>query len=278
MTPMTDAVQTRYARIPKLGFGTWQLTGDDCVEGVRDALELGYRHIDTAAAYENEELVGRGIEASGVDRRDLFLVTKIWHTELGKGEALDAIRESMRKLDTDYLDLVHVHWPSSEGVPLSETMKALVQAQKNGWVHHLGVCNFTPSMLREAAELAPISTIQVEHHPFLAQDELRAVCREHDIALTAYSPLARGRVNSDPVITEIAAAHDATPAQVTLAWLLAKDLTVAIPKAASADHRRENLAAVDLELTDEERARIDDLASGERIIDPDFAPEWEHAA
>jgi 2,5-diketo-D-gluconate reductase B len=273
-----DEVIVTNGRMPRLGFGTWQLTGADCVEGVKHALELGYRHIDTAAVYNNEEAVGRGIREAGVDRESIFLVTKLWHTDLRPGAVHTAVRDSLRRLETDHVDLMHIHWPSTDGVPLADTLGALDEAREQGLVRHVGVCNFTPTQVKQAAALTELLTVQVEYHPFLSQDDLLHLCRRHGLALTAYSPLARGRVLDHPVLQDIAREHDATPAQVALAWLLGKDSVSVIPKAASAEHRATNLAASGMVLDPDSIRRIEALADGGRIVDPSFAPAWEHPA
>jgi 2,5-diketo-D-gluconate reductase B len=261
-------------RVPKLGFGTWQLSGRECLESVADALELGYRHLDTAQMYDNEEEVGRAIEDSGVSRDEIFLTTKVWWDNLSRDECLSSTRRSLERLRTDHVDLLLIHWPNPE-VPLDEPLSAMEQLQEEGRTRHLGVSNFTPSLLVRAAEKAPIRCIQVEYHPFLGQEALLEEARERDMMLTAYSPLARGEVTDDPVLQEIAKAKDRTPAQVALRWLIQQERVAAIPKAADAEHRRANLEVMDFTLSTEEMRRIDGLERGQRLIDPDFAPEWE---
>jgi len=260
--------------LPDLGLGTWQLTGDACVEGVRHALELGYDHVDTADIYGNHQAVAQGLRASSRPRDSYVLATKLWHTDLAPADVTAAVARFLRELDVDYLDLVYIHWPSTTGVPLADTLGALDQARELGHIRHVGVSNFPPAMLDQAVSHTTIDAIQVEHHPFLGQDALLDRCDAHGIALVAYSPLARGQVHDHPVLREIANAHDATPEQVTLAWLVRRAHRVAIPKAASAEHRQDNLAAARLELTGQEITRIDDLAEGRRLVSPSFAPDW----
>ena len=261
-------------KVPALGLGTWQLTGDECVEAVRDALELGYRHIDTAEAYENEEEVGRGIREAGVDRDEIFLVSKVWFDHLDRGSLLRAAESSLRKLGTDYLDLLLIHWPNPE-ISLVEPLGAMVELKGKGTIRHIGVSNFTPSLVEQASEVTPIFCNQVECHPYLPQDELRRQAIEAGYMLAAYCPLARGEVMDDEVLNEIGGRHDKTPAQVTLRWHVQREPVAAIPKAASAKHRRANLDIFDFELSDEEMERIGSLSKRERIIDPSFAPAWE---
>ena len=206
--------------IPKLGLGTWQLGGRACERAVADALELGYRHIDTARMYGNEVEVGRAIAAAGVDRDEVFVTTKLLpsaHTAGGVRRQLDG---SLTDLRLDHVDLLLIHWPSTDGTPLAETLGAMCELREQGATRHIGVSNFPRAMALEARELAPIVCDQVEYHPYLGQPELLALARERDLMLTAYSPLAQGEVLRDPVIRDIAEAHGRSPAQVVLRWLL----------------------------------------------------------
>jgi len=260
-------------RVPKLGFGTWQLTGAACVDAVRDALELGYRHIDTAQMYENEEQVGRGIAASGVDRDEIFLTTKVWWENLEHDRFISSTEASLSRLGTEFVNLLLIHWPNQE-LPVAEPLDAMQQLQRDGKVRHLGVSNFTPELLSAAADLAPVVCNQVEYHPFLGQEQVLAAVRERHMMLTAYSPLAQGEVNEDPVLADIASVHGRTAAQVALRWLIQQDRVAAIPKAASADHRRSNLDIFDFSLDEDEMRRVSSLDRGRRFVDPDFAPTW----
>jgi len=260
--------------VPSLGFGTFQLSGDECENGVEHALAAGYRHVDTARAYDNEEYVGAGMERSGVDRAEIFLTTKLDSASLSRDRVEPALGDSLDKLRTDYVDLLLIHWPSRD-TPTAETLAAMREVQEEGRVRHIGVSNFPPSQLLAAIEEATIFCNQVEHHPFLGQQRLRELAVEHDLLLTAYSPLAQGDVMSDSTLDEIAEAHDATAAQVTLSWLIEQDHVCAIPKATSAERIDSNLAALELDLSDEELRRIDGLERGERLIAPSFAPDWE---
>lgn len=260
--------------IPPLGLGTWQVTGRDCVEAVRDALALGYRHVDTARAYENEAEVAEGIARSGVPRDEIWLTTKLWHDGLRRDEVRRQAEGSLRALRTDHVDLLLIHWPN-DGVPLAETLGAMAELRDEGKACHIGVSNFTSALVREAAGIERIAVNQVEYHPHLSQEPVLAACREHGVTLTAYSPFAHGRELKDPVLREIAAEHGATPAQVALRWLLDQPGVVAVPKAASHENRTANLGALDLRLTPEDTARIDALPKGRRVIDPPFAPEWD---
>ena len=261
--------------VPALGFGTWQLRGDDARRGVEHALALGYRHVDTAQVYKNEAEVGAGLAASGVPRADVFVTTKVWRSNLAPDAVGPSVDESLAKLGTDYVDLLLVHWPVDD-VPLAETLGALGRVRAAGKTRLVGVSNFPAGMLRRALEIDPdLATDQVEYHPLLDQDRLLDVVRQRAMVLTAYSPLAQGEVLENETAREIAEAHGVGPAAVALAWLLGQDRVVAIPKASSDAHREANLAAADLALTDEERARLDALPKDRRLVDPDFAPDWD---
>ncbi len=261
--------------LPLLGLGVWQVRpGGEAESAVRWALELGYRHIDTAQAYENEDRAGAAMERSGVERESVFLTTKLAAASLRRDRVGPATDDSLRRLRTDYVDLLLIHWPNSE-VPMAETLAAMEELEEAGKVRHVGVSNFPRSLLEEAMRAANIFCDQVEYHPFLGQRKLRALASEHDLLLTAYSPLAQGKVAGDATLVEIAEAHGATAAQVALRWLIEQDKVAAIPKATSAERIEENLGALEVELSEEELRRIDGLERGERLIDPDFAPDWE---
>ncbi|MDQ3850758.1 MAG: aldo/keto reductase [Actinomycetota bacterium] len=260
--------------VPKLGLGTWLITGRACVDAVRDALELGYRHIDTARAYGNEAQVGRGLAKAPVPREDVFLTTKLWYTDLRARQVRAQVEGSLRALDTDYVDLLLIHWPNAD-VPLAETLGAMVELREGGRVRHLGVSNFPARVVREALEHAPILTDQVEYHPYLGQPALLALARERDLMLTAYSPLAHGRLLDEPVLREIGAAHGKTAGQVALRWLLDQPQVAAVPKASSHANRAANLDVFDFALDDAERGAIAALERGLRTADPAWAPDWD---
>ena len=260
--------------IPKLGFGTWQLEEAQCVRAVRDALELGYDHIDTARAYGNEAQVGQGLHDSGRNRDEIFLTTKLWYSELSAIGVHDQLEQSLRDLRTEYVDLLLIHWPNPR-IELGETLGAMREAQEAGRVRHLGVSNFPSALLREALRHAPLLCDQVEYHPFLGQPQVLEVAREHDLALAAYSPLAHGAVPRDPVLSEIGDAHGKSAAQVALRWLLDQPRVAAIPKASSRERIAANIDVFDFELSDEERGRIAALERGYRTASPSWAPDWD---
>ena len=246
-------------RVPALGFGTWELTGRTCREAVADALAIGYRHIDTAQGYDNEEEVGRAIAESDVDRTGIFVTTKIAPHNLDFQRVLRSTEESLRRLRTDYIDLLLIHWPNPE-VPLEESLGAMMRLKDEGRIRHIGVSNFSIGLLTEALRLAPVVCNQVKYHPLLDQGEMLEFVRHHGLMLTAYSPLGRGHVRSEPVLQEIGRRHDREPAQVALRWLMQQERVAAIPKAADPDHRRSNLRIFDFELSPEEMERIASLS------------------
>ena len=254
-----DHIDVQDASVPALGLGTWQLTGPTCRETVRTALEMGYRHVDTAQAYGNERQVGLGIDAADVDREDVFLVTKLDGSNRDARSVRQSARESCNRLGTDYLDCLLIHWPNTPWMAsLEETLGAMNDLVDDGVADHIGVSNFGRSLLDEARELSdvPILTDQVQYQPYWDQRELLDYCRIHDVLLTAYSPLARGGVLEDPALVRIGNRYDKSPAQVALRWLVQEEGVAAIPKATSREHLEANLALFDFELTDDEMTLI----------------------
>jgi 2,5-diketo-D-gluconate reductase B len=242
-------------KVPSLGLGTWRLSGKECIRTVERALAVGYRHIDTAQIYANEDEVGRAIRNSGVGREGVFLVTKVWTSSFSYDDVIRSTRESLKKLQTEYVDLLLMHWPNPS-VSLAETLGAMRELQEKVSVKHVGVSNFPPSMVEEATEHATIFCNQVEYHPYTAQDEVLEQAKKMDYLLTAYSPVAKGRASKDATLKEIGEAHGKTPAQVALRWLVQQDKVAAIPKATSEDHLKSNLDIFDFDLSDEEMERI----------------------
>jgi diketogulonate reductase-like aldo/keto reductase len=242
-------------KVPSLGLGTWRLSGEECRRAVERALALGYRHIDTAQMYRNEEEVGKGMQSSGVDREEVFLTTKVWPSDFSYQRVIETTRQSLKSLHTDRVDLLLMHWPS-RSVPLEETLGAMRELQEEGSVRHIGVSNFPPSMVEDAARHAEIFCNQVEYHPYEAQDEFLEQAKEMDYLLTAYRPLSRGEILSDETLREIGEAHGKAPAQVALRWLIQQVKVAAIPKATSEDHLRSNFDVFDFELSNEEMERV----------------------
>ena len=268
-------------QIPALGFGTYKLTGDACQTAVSKALEVGYRHIDTAQFYNNEADIGTAIAASGVKRKDIFLTTKIWPDNAAEGKLQKSFDESLKKLKTDYVDLLLIHWPPSPA-PFAEQMKALQSVKDAGKAKLIGISNYTIPQMKEVVEKigAPLAANQVEYHPYLSQKPLLDYIRAHGMFLTAYCPLAQGKIAGDPVLGKIAKAHGKTTGQVALRWLIQQERVAAIPKAGSEKHIRENFDIFDFALSDGEMNEIFALARPDgRIVNPaGIAPKWDKAA
>jgi diketogulonate reductase-like aldo/keto reductase len=260
-------------KFPALGFGTYELSGVTCRHAVRTALDAGYRHIDTARMYDNEGDVGGAITESGLDREAIFLTTKIWREDLSPDAIRAEVDSSLMLLDTDYVDLLLVHWPNPDH-PLHETLGCMMEMQEAGRTRHVGVSNFTPSLLEEALEIAPICCNQVEYHPLLDQSPLLEVVRKRNLVLTAYSPLAQGNVLGEEAVARIARRHDRSPAQIVLRWHVQQPGVAAIPRSGNDDHIRKNLEVFDFELSEEEMATLSGMARGERQVDPAWAPTW----
>jgi 2,5-diketo-D-gluconate reductase B len=267
-----------HTTIPQLGLGTFRLNGRVAIDAVATGLELGYRHIDTAQIYGNEAEVGRALAASSVARGDVFVTTKIWTENLAADRLRASLEESLGKLRTDYVDLTLIHWPSpGAAVPVAESMEALLAARDAGLTRAIGVSNFPIALLKEAIAAVGadnIATNQVELHPFLQNRELDAFMVDAGIHLTAYMPLAYGKAMDDATIIRIAREHGATPAQVALAWAMAKGYAV-IPSSTKRTNLDSNLRARDLILSIRDIAAIDALDRGERLVSPDFAPAWD---
>jgi 2,5-diketo-D-gluconate reductase B len=266
----------RRRAVPRIGFGTWRLRGRECREAVEDALALGYRHVDTAAMYDNEEEVGAALRAAGVGRDEVWITTKVWHTDLEPARLRRSAEASLRRLGVDRVDLLLIHWPGPPGAN-EAALEELVALRQEGRIAELGVSNFPAGMLAGAVERAPVFCDQVEYHVHLAQDRVRRVAADNDVLVAAYRPLGGGRgVLDDPLLAEIAAGHGRTRAQVALRWLVEQDRVCALPR--SADHRRraENLDVFSFALSDDERAALDRLAAGERrYVDVPWAPDWD---
>ncbi len=277
MIPPGPIVECNGARIPVIGLGTWALRGETAERIVGEALTFGVRHIDTARMYENEREVGAGIRASNVPRGDVFLTTKILPRELRAADVKRAAEDSLAKLDVGYIDLLLIHWPNRD-VPLRETLGAFVELKRSGVTRHIGISNFTAAMVDEAVALSdePLVTNQVEFHPYLDQTTVLAACRRHGMSLTAYSPLAQGRVAGDKVIGNIAARYGKTAGQVALRWLAQHEDVTVIPRSSKSERVIENASVADFELTDAEMRSIGALATRDgRMTQSSFAPKWD---
>jgi diketogulonate reductase-like aldo/keto reductase len=268
------------AAIPAIGFGTWPLKGEECVEMVAAALGAGYRHIDTAAMYDNESDVGRGLRAGGVPRDKVWVTTKVWWENIGDGALQRSAETSLRKLNLDVVDLLLIHWPSKT-IPLKESIKALNDAKRRGLTRHIGVSNFPSRLLDEAMALTsdPLICNQCEYHPHLESSKVLAACRRHGVAFVSYCPLGRGSVGgvlSEPAVKEIAERVGRTPAQVVLRWHVQQPGVVAVPKTANRQRLAENLALFDFELSAEDMKRLSGLARPDgRVVKNPMAPEWD---
>lgn len=276
---VTPTVEAAGAVIPALGLGTWELTGRTAEGAVSEALELGYRHLDTARMYGNETEIGRAIEASGLPREEIFLTTKVWPDRYRPGDFGDAVRRGLDRLRSDHVDLLLLHWPRFERTTLERTLELLNEQRAEGRTRHIGVSNFSTELVRRAAAAseAPIAVNQVEYHPFLDQAPVLEQARELGLAITAYSPLARGRVPGNETLGRIGERHGKSAAQVALRWLVQQEGVAAIPRTSDPAHAAENLDVFDFELSEDEMERIAGLAEpGGRMIDPEgLAPEWD---
>jgi len=273
---MSDRITTSRLSIPRLGLGTWRLSGAEGQASIESALGLGYRAIDTAEMYGNEAEVGAALRASAPGREAVFLTGKVWWTNLGPGEIRRACETSLGKLGTGYLDLYLVHWPAPD-MDLPRVMADMARLREDGLVRAIGVANFPAGLLRRAIGTGvPIAADQVEYHALLSQRRLLEVTRAHDIVLTAYSPLGKGGLIGDGRIAAVAARHGASGAQAALAWLLRQDGVAAIPKATRPESQRANLEALALaeRLTEEDVAELDALPKDQRFVNPGFAPDW----
>ena len=274
----TQSVEANGAKIPLLGLGTWDVRGRNCVSQVAQALKIGYRHIDTAQAYENEAEVGEGIRKSGVKRDAIFLTTKVWHTNFRANELERSVEESLAKLKLPSVDLLLLHWPNPS-VQLKETIGALCKMKTRGLARHVGVSNFTVKLLDEAVRLSsePIVNNQIELHPYLDASKVIAACKRHGISVTAYCPIARGRVHGDIVLEKIGKArkHAKSAVQVALRYLVQQGIIV-VPRTNNPERLKENAAIFDFELSKAEMDEIRALASPRgRVVSVSWAPDWD---
>lgn len=269
-------VEANGARIPAIGLGTWELRGRRCARVVEQALRLGYQHIDTAQAYDNEREVGEALRASGVKRDKVFLTTKVWSSHFARHEFERSTKESLARLRLSEVDLLLLHWPHPT-IPLEETIAALCKMKTMGLTRHIGISNFTVALVERAVALSsePLVTNQIEYHPYLDQSKVIAACRRHGLAVTAYSPIVRGQAADDETLKRIGLAHRKSAAQVSLRWLVQQGI-VAIPRTSRVERLSENIAVFDFELTAQEMAEISALARpAGRVVNVSFAPEWD---
>lgn len=276
-----NVVEANGAKIPAIGLGTMTLKGTVCVEAVKAALRLGYRHIDTAERYGNESEVGEGLHqglaATGLKREDVFVTTKVYHDKLAAADFQGSFDESLEKLRLPWVDLLLIHWPNPK-VPLEETLGVLCKARRDGRAKHIGVANFTTSLLQDAVKLAsePLVTNQIEVHPFLDQDKVLAACRRYGLSVTAYCPIARGKVPGSEVLERLGKAYGKSSSQIALRYLVQQGI-VPIPRTANPDHLAANLAVFDFKLSDAEMAEIGALKQPDgRVVNPPHAPKWDN--
>ncbi|MEO9876522.1 MAG: aldo/keto reductase [Anderseniella sp.] len=273
-------VSANGADIPAIGLGTWELRGDECARLVETALQNGYTHIDTAQMYQNEREVGAGIKASGVDRDSLFVTTKIWPDNYGSDDFARAVDERLAFLDCGTLDLLLLHWPPG-AVSMAEAVAGLNKAKRAGFARHIGISNFTVAQVEEAVALSeePLVCNQIEYHPLINQNKVRAACARHGLAVTAYCPIARNKVADEPVMRDIARRHDASPAQIALAWLAGHGDVISIPRSSRPERLADNLQALEISLSEDEMTEINALSARNlRLVDPESVrPEWDQA-
>jgi diketogulonate reductase-like aldo/keto reductase len=260
-----DTITVQGETLDRIGLGTWALRGETCEKAVQIAFAEGYRHIDTAEFYRNETEIGRVISGSGLNRESIFLTSKVWSNHLRYRDVLQACDQSLKRLGVACIDLYLIHWPNSS-VPLEGTLRAMNELIEAGKARYIGVSNFSTQMLGEARQLSqvPIFTNQVEYHVYRNEALLLSYCQDNDILLTAYSPLAKGRVRRDELLKRIGRSHGKTGSQVALKWLVQQDHVIAIPKSSKVGHLKENIELFDFELSTEEMAEISKLAGGRR--------------
>ncbi len=271
-------VNTHGAIIPTIGFGTWTLRDQQASQLVKHAIDCGYRHIDTAAMYDNEQAVGAGIRASSTARENIFLTTKVWHTNLAESDFLHSVEASLKRLDVDHVDLLLVHWPSKT-TPLAETIGALNKAAAMGHTTHIGVSNFNAALLTEAVQLSerPLVCNQIEYHPMLSQNTMLNTSRQLHMAVVSYCPLCRGgELFSGNPVAMLAQKYGKSPAQIVLRWQVQQDNVIAIPRSTNTERIAQNIEIYDFELSVEEMQAISALGSHQkRLCDFDFSPQWD---
>ncbi len=258
-----EYVDLQSAQIPKVGLGTWALRGETCTNAVLSALDIGYRHIDTAQMYRNEEYIGKALQQADVPREEIFIVTKIMQSNLHFEDVLTSFQKSRDKLQLEYVDLLLIHWPNP-AVPIDETMDAMNKLRDEGQIRHIGVSNFSINQLKDAitASAAPIVTNQIRYDPFHDKENMLEFCIRNDMMLTAYSPLAKGRASKNSILSGIGKKHNKTAAQVTLRWLTQQKNVSVIPKSGNREHQQENFNIFDFKLAPDEMEKIFELHGG----------------
>jgi diketogulonate reductase-like aldo/keto reductase len=269
-------IEANGARIPAIGLGTWDLRGRTCIQMVEQALRLGYRHFDTAEMYDNEREVGEGLRACGVPRQDVFITTKVWQDHLAPREFERATKASLAKLRLSEVDLLLIHWPNPR-IPLADTMGALCRMKREGLTRHIGVSNFTVTLVAQAVKLStePLVTNQIEWHPYIDQSAVVEASRRHGLSVTAYSPIARGRAVNDDTLQAIGLRHRKSAGQVCLRFLI-QEGAIVIPRTSRPERLAENMAIFDFELAPAEMDEIRRLANPRgRIVNWSGSPDWD---
>ena len=273
----TPLVHANGAAIPAIGLGTWPMKGEEAARAVARALQIGYRAVDTAAMYGNEDAVGEGLRAAGVPRADVFVTTKVWYTDLAPGALQRSAEASLKRLGLEQVDLLLIHWPNPD-ILLEGSIAALCDAKRHGLARHVGVSNFPVALLERAVSLAtePLVANQCEYHPHLDQTKLLAACRRHGLAFLSYAPIGKGAVLEDAAVRAVAARHGRTPAQVVLRWHVQQDGVAAIPKSANPQRIAENLDVFGFTLSEEDMRAVSRLAQPDgRMVAPGWSPSWD---
>lgn len=279
MTVEVPCIAANGMNMPALGIGTWRLQPETVEAIVPVALEAGYRHIDTAQIYRNEQAVGKAVEESGVGRDEVFITTKVWPDRYAPDDLLASVHESLERLRSDYVDLLLLHWPAFDGHGMNHTMEALIQTRADGLARHIGLSNFNIEQTERAVSFCGkgmLAASQVEYHVYLAQTRLRRVLARENLVLTAHMPLAQAICVNDPVLWDIGAQYGKTAPQVALRWLVEQDRVAAIPATSNPHHAKANIEIFDFALSAEDCRKISGLARGTRLCQPEgLAPEWD---
>lgn len=274
-----NSIEANGARIPALGFGTYRMSGAEIMETLPQALRLGFRHVDAAQIYGNEDAVGEALRSSEIPREDMFLTTKVWVTNFAPDRFEASVVESLRKLGSDHVDLLLLHWPNGSEVPRATQIALLNAMREKGLTRHIGVSNYSTALMREAVALsaAPLVNNQVEFHPWLDQSAVLSEARNLGLSVTGYFAMANGRTPGDPVLQEIGAKYGKSAAQVALRWMTQHDGVAALTKTARPERLEENFNVFDFELSQQDMASITDLAEtdGRIVLEPDLAPDWD---
>jgi len=271
-----DVIKAHGASVPVVGLGTWQLNGAVGARITEQALRLGYRHLDCALIYGNEKEVGEGLHASGVKREEIFITTKVPHTELAPPALERAVKQSLKNLRVSDVNLLLIHWPNPH-IPLAETLGAMAKMKREGYARHIGISNFTVALIEEAVKVSsePIVTNQIEWHPYLDESKVKGACDKHGIAVTAYCPIARGRAVGDEVLTSIGKKYGKSAGQVSLRWLVQKGAIV-IPRTSKVERLSENMSIFDFQLSPQDMAAVDALSKpAGRVVSVGWAPNWD---